>query len=31
MKLNFEKVIRIKPEASRTSSKECYLLGKIKK
>tara|TARA_B100001057_G_scaffold59672_1_gene52869 strand:+ start:5816 stop:6397 length:582 start_codon:yes stop_codon:yes gene_type:complete len=31
MRLNFEKVIRIKPEASRTSSKECYLLGKIKK
>lgn len=31
MKLNFEKVIRIKPEASRISSKECYLLGKIKK
>jgi 23S rRNA (uridine2552-2'-O)-methyltransferase len=31
MRLNFEKVIRIKPEASRISSKECYLLGKIKK
>ena len=31
MRSNFEKVIRIKPEASRTSSKECYLLGKIKK
>ena len=31
MRSNFEKVIRIKPEASRTSSQECYLLGKIKK
>ena len=31
MKKNFEEVVRIKPEASRTSSKECYLLGKVKK
>ena len=31
MKKNFKEVIRIKPEASRTSSKECYLLGKFKK
>ena len=31
MKENFKEVIRIKPEASRTSSKECYLLGKFKK
>lgn len=31
MKENFEEVVRIKPEASRTSSKECYLLGKFKK
>ena len=31
MKKNFKEVIRIKPEASRTSSKECYLLGKVKK
>ena len=31
MKKNFKEVIRIKPEASRISSKECYLLGKIKK
>ena len=30
MKKNFKEVIRIKPEASRISSKECYLLGKIK-
>ena len=30
MKKNFKEVIRIKPEASRTSSKECYLLGKFK-
>ena len=30
MKMNFKEVIRIKPEASRTSSKECYLLGKFK-
>ena len=30
MKENFKEVIRIKPEASRTSSKECYLLGKFK-
>ena len=28
---NFEEVIRIKPEASRPNSKECYLLGKFKK
>ena len=28
---NFEEVIRFKPEASRKSSKECYLLGKFKK
>ena len=31
MKENFKEVTRIKPEASRTSSKECYLLGKFKK
>ena len=31
MKKNFKEVIRIKPEASRPSSKECYLLGKYKK
>ncbi len=31
MKENFKEVVRIKPEASRTSSKECYLLGKVKK
>jgi 23S rRNA (uridine2552-2'-O)-methyltransferase len=31
MKKNFKEVVRIKPEASRTSSKECYLLGKFKK
>ncbi len=31
MKKNFKEVIRIKPEASRVSSKECYLLGKFKK
>jgi len=31
MKKNFEEVVRIKPEASRTNSKECYLLGKVKK
>tara|TARA_X000000950_G_scaffold128249_1_gene160263 strand:- start:1836 stop:2417 length:582 start_codon:yes stop_codon:yes gene_type:complete len=31
MKENFKEVARIKPEASRTSSKECYLLGKFKK
>ena len=31
MKENFKEVVRIKPEASRTSSKECYLLGKFKK
>ena len=31
LKKNFKEVIRIKPEASRISSKECYLLGKIKK
>ena len=31
MKENFKEVLRIKPEASRTSSKECYLLGKFKK
>ncbi len=31
MKENFNEVFRIKPEASRTSSKECYLLGKFKK
>ena len=31
MKKNFKEVIRIKPEASRISSKECYLIGKIKK
>ena len=30
LKKNFKEVIRIKPEASRTSSKECYLLGKFK-
>ena len=30
MKKNFKEVIRIKPEASRISSKECYLLGKFK-
>ena len=30
MKKNFKEMIRIKPEASRTSSKECYLLGKFK-
>ena len=30
MKKNFKEVIRIKPEASRTTSKECYLLGKFK-
>jgi len=30
MKKNFKEVITIKPEASRTSSKECYLLGKFK-
>ncbi len=30
MKKNFKEVIRIKPEASRTSSSECYLLGKFK-
>ena len=30
MKKNFKEVIRIKPEASRASSKECYLLGKFK-
>ena len=30
MKKSFKEVIRIKPEASRTSSKECYLLGKFK-
>ena len=28
---NFEEVLRIKPEASRPNSKECYLLGKFKK
>ena len=28
---NFNEVIRFKPEASRKSSKECYLLGKFKK
>ena len=31
MKENFKEVVRIKPEASRISSKECYLLGKFKK
>ena len=31
MKNNFNEVIRFKPEASRKSSKECYLLGKFKK
>ena len=31
MKENFKEVVRIKPEASRISSKECYLLGKVKK
>jgi 23S rRNA (uridine2552-2'-O)-methyltransferase len=31
MKGNFKEAVRIKPEASRTSSKECYLLGKFKK
>ena len=31
MKKNFEEVVRIKPEASRTNSKECYLIGKVKK
>ena len=31
LKENFDEVIRIKPEASRPSSKECYLLGKYKK
>ena len=31
MKENFKEVVRIKPEASRTSSKEGYLLGKFKK
>ena len=31
MKNNFDEVIRFKPEASRKSSKECYLLGKFKK
>jgi len=31
MKKNFKEVIRIKPEASRVSSKECYVLGKFKK
>ena len=31
MKENFKEVVRIKPEASRASSKECYLLGKFKK
>ena len=31
MKENFKEVVRIKPEASRTISKECYLLGKFKK
>jgi len=31
MEENFKEVVRIKPEASRTSSKECYLLGKFKK
>ena len=31
MKNNFEEVLRIKPEASRQNSKECYLLGKFKK
>ena len=31
MKKNFKEVVRIKPEASRSSSKECYLLGKFKK
>ena len=31
MKENFKDVVRIKPEASRRSSKECYLLGKFKK
>ena len=31
LKDNFDEVIRIKPEASRTSSRECYLLGKNKK
>ena len=31
MKDNFDEVIRFKPEASRKSSKECYLLGKFKK
>jgi len=30
MKKSFKEVIRIKPEASRVSSKECYLLGKFK-
>ena len=31
MKEKFKEVVRIKPEASRRSSKECYLLGKFKK
>ena len=31
MRNNFDEVIRFKPEASRKSSKECYLLGKFKK
>ena len=31
MKNNFDEVMRFKPEASRKSSKECYLLGKFKK
>jgi len=31
MKGNFKEAVGIKPEASRTSSKECYLLGKFKK
>ena len=31
LKDNFDEVIRIKPEASRSSSRECYLLGKYKK
>ncbi len=31
LKNNFDEVIRIKPEASRSSSRECYLLGKYKK
>lgn len=31
LKDNFDEVIRIKPEASRSSSRECYLLGKNKK